>query len=95
VDRTDALSAASSWFARLDDLEALRSWAEVIVEVQRSNGYRGECPLGSLASELAESDGAAREILWMATGGGRAPSGVDSPPCRTGANSSSAPLSTN
>jgi TetR/AcrR family transcriptional repressor of nem operon len=49
--------------ARLDDLEALRSWAEVIVDVQRSNDYHGGCPLGSLASELAENDNAAREAL--------------------------------
>lgn len=49
--------------ARLDDFEALRSWAEVIVDVQRSGGFRGGCPLGSLASELAESDSAAREDI--------------------------------
>lgn len=49
--------------AGLDDFDALRSWAEVIVEVQRSKGYRGGCPLGSLASELVESDSAAREDI--------------------------------
>src|SRR5271163_3674640 len=47
--------------ARLDSLEALRSWAAAIVDIQRSNGFRGGCPLGSLASELAENDSAARE----------------------------------
>jgi TetR/AcrR family transcriptional repressor of nem operon len=47
--------------ARLDDLDALREWADFIVEYQRSKGCRGGCPLGSLASELAESDSAARE----------------------------------
>jgi AcrR family transcriptional regulator len=49
--------------ARLDDLDALRSWAEVIMEVQRANDFRGGCPLGSLASELAEGDAAARDAL--------------------------------
>jgi TetR/AcrR family transcriptional repressor of nem operon len=47
--------------ARLDSLAALRSWAAAIVDIQRSNGFRGGCPLGSLASELAENDSAARE----------------------------------
>ena len=49
--------------ARLDSLDALRSWAAVIVDIQRSNGFRGGCPLGSLASELAENDSAAREDI--------------------------------
>lgn len=47
--------------AQLDSLEALRRWAAAIVDMQRANGFRGGCPLGSLASELAESDSAARE----------------------------------
>jgi len=47
--------------ARVDSLDGLRSWAAAIVDVQRSKGFRGGCPLGSLASELAESDSAARE----------------------------------
>jgi TetR/AcrR family transcriptional regulator, transcriptional repressor for nem operon len=52
--------------ARLDSLDALRSWAAVIVDIQRSNEYRGGCPLGSLASELAENDSAAREDIAAA-----------------------------
>src|SRR5271163_3014863 len=47
--------------ARLDSLDALRSWVSVIVDLQRSNGFRGGCPLGSLAGELTEKDSAARE----------------------------------
>lgn len=46
---------------RLDDIDALRSWAEVIVNKQRDNDFRGGCPLGSLASELADCNDAARE----------------------------------
>jgi TetR/AcrR family transcriptional regulator, transcriptional repressor for nem operon len=49
--------------ARLDSLDALRSWAAVIVGIQRANGFRGGCPLGSLASELVENDSAAREDI--------------------------------
>jgi TetR/AcrR family transcriptional repressor of nem operon len=47
--------------ARLDDIGALRSWAEVIVETSRANDFRGGCPLGSLASELADCDEIARD----------------------------------
>jgi len=47
--------------ARLDDIGALRSWAEVIVEASRANDFRGGCPLGSLASELADRDEVARD----------------------------------
>jgi len=49
--------------ARLDDFDALRSWADVVVGIQRANDFRGGCPLGSLASELAENDSAARADL--------------------------------
>jgi AcrR family transcriptional regulator len=49
--------------ARLDGLDALRAWADVMVEYQRSNDFRGGCPLGSLASELAENDDTARQDI--------------------------------
>ena len=51
---------------RLDDLDALRRWAEVIVEAQRVNGFRGGCPLGSLGNELADTDGPARDDVVAA-----------------------------
>ncbi|MCV7012767.1 TetR/AcrR family transcriptional regulator [Mycolicibacterium madagascariense] len=47
--------------ARLDDIDALRSWADVIVETARANDFRGGCPLGSLANELADCDEVARD----------------------------------
>ena len=50
-------------FARLDDVDGLREWAKIVVDVQRSTDFRGGCPLGSLASELAGSDDAARDDL--------------------------------
>jgi TetR/AcrR family transcriptional repressor of nem operon len=49
--------------ARLDNVDALRAWAELIVTFQRNGDYRGGCPLGTLASELAENDTDAREDL--------------------------------
>jgi AcrR family transcriptional regulator len=50
-------------FARLDDVDGLREWAKIVVDVQGSNDFRGGCPLGSLAGELAGSDDAARDDL--------------------------------
>ena len=55
------LGFQESLLTPLDSLEALRSWAAAIVDIQRSNGFRGGCPLGSLANELAETDDEARE----------------------------------
>src|SRR6202171_4693040 len=52
-----------SQLVRLDDLDALRAWAEIIVAYQRNGGYRGGCPLGTLASELAENDTESRQEL--------------------------------
>jgi TetR/AcrR family transcriptional regulator, transcriptional repressor for nem operon len=49
--------------ACLDDIDALRAWADAIVAYQRSIDFRGGCPLGTLSNELAESDTAAREDL--------------------------------
>lgn len=62
--QTDAiLGFQEPLLSRLDSLEALRSWAAAIVNIQRSNGFRGGCPLGSLANELVETDDAAREYV--------------------------------
>ena len=57
------LGAQEPALVHLDDVDALRGWADAIVEVQRANGFRGGCPLGSLASELADGDDAARDDL--------------------------------
>src|SRR5271169_959053 len=65
--QTDAiLGFQESLLAQLDSLDALRSWAAVIVDIQRRNGFRGGCPLGSLANELAENDSAARQGIAAA-----------------------------
>ncbi|MDT5066891.1 MAG: TetR/AcrR family transcriptional regulator, transcriptional repressor for nem operon [Mycobacterium sp.] len=62
--QTDAIvGMQESLLARLDNVDALRAWAQVIVTFQRNGGYRGGCPLGTLASELAENDTDAREEL--------------------------------
>jgi TetR/AcrR family transcriptional regulator, transcriptional repressor for nem operon len=48
---------------RLDSLEALRAWRDAVLSAQRSLHYLGGCPLGSLASELAEREPDARKAL--------------------------------
>ena len=48
---------------RLDSLDALRAWRDAVVSTQRSLRYLGGCPLGSLASELAEHEPDARTAL--------------------------------
>jgi TetR/AcrR family transcriptional regulator, transcriptional repressor for nem operon len=44
----------------LDSLDALRAWRDFLVEHQEKLGCRGGCPIGSLGSELAETDNQAR-----------------------------------
>jgi AcrR family transcriptional regulator len=53
----------------LDSLDALESWRDMLVELQRQRHCRGGCPLGSLSSELAETDEHAR--IALASGFGR------------------------
>ncbi|WP_046502561.1 TetR/AcrR family transcriptional regulator [Streptomyces odonnellii] len=59
---TDAvLDAQEPLLSRLDSLEALRAWRDFVVALQAGRGCAGGCPIGSLGSELAETDQAARE----------------------------------
>jgi len=39
---------------RLDSMEALRAWRDLLVDMQRQRNCEGGCPLGSLVAELAE-----------------------------------------
>ncbi len=47
----------------LDSFEALQVWRDAIIGAQRDRQFVGGCPLGSLASEVAEHDERARELL--------------------------------
>ena len=49
--------------AELDSFAALDRWRDAIVAVQRERACVGGCPLGSLASEVAEHDDQARTLL--------------------------------
>jgi AcrR family transcriptional regulator len=45
---------------RLECLEDLRRWRDIMVDIIRRLGFVGGCPIGSLANELAETDPLAR-----------------------------------
>ncbi len=47
-------------FARLDTIEGLRAWTEALITLQQTRNAKGGCPIGSLASQLAEQDEGAR-----------------------------------
>src|SRR6202789_720957 len=47
----------------LDSLAAFRQWRDMLVDVQRQRHCEGGCPLGSLSSELAETDEPGRVAL--------------------------------
>jgi len=55
------LAAQQPLLARLDSMDALRAWADLYVSIEEQLKYEGGCPLGSLGSELAETDAAARQ----------------------------------
>jgi TetR/AcrR family transcriptional repressor of nem operon len=62
--RTDrVLGSQEPFLSNLDDWDAWYSWRDRIVQIQRDLGCVGGCPLGSLASELADSDELARRVL--------------------------------
>jgi len=61
--QTEAVLAAQQpHFGQVDSIAGLRRWRDFVVALQRRRGCVGGCPIGSLAAELAESDGH-RELL--------------------------------
>ncbi|PZS33323.1 MAG: TetR family transcriptional regulator [Pseudonocardiales bacterium] len=57
------LAAQEPYLREVDSLEGLRRWTAAMVEMNRSTGGVGGCPIGSLASELAEQSEHARTLL--------------------------------
>jgi TetR/AcrR family transcriptional regulator, transcriptional repressor for nem operon len=49
--------------AHIQGWESWDAWRDFVVEIQRNAGCVGGCPLGSLASELADEDDLARQVL--------------------------------
>jgi TetR/AcrR family transcriptional repressor of nem operon len=54
------LSAQQPLLGALDSLEALRAWRDQAVAIEKGLNCEGGCPIGSLGSELAETDPGAR-----------------------------------
>lgn len=48
---------------RIESLQDLRTWCDTMVRMVRGQGCVGGCPIGSLASDLAETDALARARL--------------------------------
>lgn len=62
--QTEAILANQApLLARLDSIDALRAWRDVIVDVARQQHGAGGCPLGSLSSELSDHHTWARDAL--------------------------------
>jgi AcrR family transcriptional regulator len=57
------LDAQQPLLSQLDSFEALKAWGDLLVDFQRQRHCQGGCPIGSLASELADLDGRARADL--------------------------------
>ena len=49
--------------AHIRGWENWEAWRDFVVEIQRAAGCVGGCPLGSLASELADEDELTRQVL--------------------------------
>lgn len=54
------LEGQEPYLSKLDSMEALRAWRDALVAIRRDLRCEGGCPIGSLASELAESDATLR-----------------------------------
>ncbi|MBW0101190.1 TetR/AcrR family transcriptional regulator [Pseudonocardia sp. KRD-291] len=68
--QTEAVLAAQQpQLSRLDSIEGLQTWRDLVLGVQAGRNGAGGCPIGSLAAELAEIDPEAR--LDLADGLGR------------------------
>ncbi|HEX4435215.1 MAG TPA: TetR/AcrR family transcriptional regulator [Solirubrobacteraceae bacterium] len=62
--QTEAIIAAQQpLLGALDSLPALRAWRDLIVGIQTRLDCRGGCPIGSIGSELAETDPEARTFV--------------------------------
>ena len=62
--QTDAnLAFHAPFLARLDSLDALRAWRDVVVDAARQQHSSCSCPLCSLCSELSDEHPCARDAL--------------------------------
>lgn len=54
------LGAQEPLLSHLDSIPGLRAWADMLVAMQQQRECRGGCPIGSIGTELAETDPQAR-----------------------------------
>lgn len=66
VETERVLDAQRPTLDRLDSWEALERWSDQVVAGKAREGCRGSCPIGSLVTQLAEIDPAARADLATA-----------------------------
>lgn len=57
------LAGQQPQLAHLDSIPALRAWRDVLIEFRRQLRCQGGCPIGSLGSELSDTDPRARAAL--------------------------------
>jgi TetR/AcrR family transcriptional repressor of nem operon len=69
IDRQASVIAGNQERADLGTIDGLRAWRDMVIAEAKSTGGKGGCPLGSLGSQLAESDPQARTLV--AAGFGR------------------------
>jgi AcrR family transcriptional regulator len=63
IDHQAGAIIGSTEQAGLATIEGLRAWRDMVVAAARSTDGRGGCPLGSLGSQLAETDPQARDLI--------------------------------
>lgn len=59
----DVLAAQHPWLDQLDSWENLERWCASLIALQEERQCAGGCPIGSLASALADQDEEARVVL--------------------------------
>jgi TetR/AcrR family transcriptional regulator, transcriptional repressor for nem operon len=74
IDRQADTLVAATEHADLGTIDGLRAWRELVLTQAEHTGGKGGCPLGSLGSQLAESDPHAR--ARTAAGFGRWPTAI-------------------
>ena len=63
IDHQAGVIVGSTEQAGLATIEGLRAWRDMVVAAARSTDAKGGCPLGSLGSQLAETDPQARDLI--------------------------------
>lgn len=63
LQTTRVLAAQAPYIYQLDSIASLRRWAQAVVDATRASSGIGGCPVGSLASELADQSESARQVL--------------------------------